>query len=153
VRLLLYDARPATPEVKFAMRPGCWLLCFAATFLSFHPNAVAKQHNTALRIGDFPASRRLGSTGAASPCPPRLHLEPRRGTRCSRPGDADIDISLQKEFALPAGARLQPGWDTFNLPNHVNFDVLNQTAFTPNFGRIVSALPARQMQLGVQVLF
>jgi hypothetical protein len=69
------------------------------------------------------------------------------------PGYADIDISLQKEFALPAGARLQLRWETFNLLNRVNFDVPNRTAFTPNFGRIFSALPARQMQLGVKVLF
>jgi hypothetical protein len=30
---------------------------------------------------------------------------------------------------------------------------LNRTAFTPNFGRIFSTLPARQMQLGVKILF
>ena len=69
------------------------------------------------------------------------------------PGYADIDISLQKEFVLPAGARLQLRWETFNLLNRVNFDVPNRTAFTPNFGRIFSALPARQMQLGVKVIF
>jgi len=37
--------------------------------------------------------------------------------------------------------------------NHVNFKVPNRTAFTPNLGRIFSALPARQIQLGVKILF
>jgi len=41
----------------------------------------------------------------------------------------------------------------FNLLNRANFDVPNRIAFTPNFGRIFSAQPARPMQLGVIVMF
>jgi hypothetical protein len=41
----------------------------------------------------------------------------------------------------------------FNLFDAVNFDVPNRIAFTPNFGRIFSAQPARQMQFGVKLLF
>ena len=44
-------------------------------------------------------------------------------------------------------------WEVFNLLNRVNFDVPNRTAFTPNFGRIFSAGPARQMQFGVKLVF
>jgi hypothetical protein len=33
----------------------------------------------------------------------------------------------------------------FNLFNRANFDVPNRIAFTPNFGRIFSAQPARQV--------
>ena len=69
------------------------------------------------------------------------------------PGYADVDTGLQKDVALPNGARLQFRWEIFNLLNHANFDVPNRTAFTPNFGRIFSAFPARQMQLGVKILF
>ena len=69
------------------------------------------------------------------------------------PGYADVDAGLQKDVALPNGARLQFRWEIFNLLNHANFDVPNRTAFTQNFGRIFSAFPARQMQLGVKVLF
>jgi len=69
------------------------------------------------------------------------------------PGYADVDAGLQKDVDLSKGARLQFRWEIFNLLNHVNFDVPNRTAFTPNFGRIFSALPARQMQLGVKILF
>jgi hypothetical protein len=35
----------------------------------------------------------------------------------------------------------------------VNFDVPNRVAFTPNFGRIFSAKPARQMQVAVKFIF
>jgi hypothetical protein len=39
-----------------------------------------------------------------------------------------------------------------DLLNRANFDVPNRVAFTPNFGRIFSAKPARQMQFGVKFL-
>jgi hypothetical protein len=69
------------------------------------------------------------------------------------PGYADVDIGIQKDMEVGAGARLQVRWEIFNLLNHANFDVPNRVAFTPNFGRIFSARPARQMQLGVKLLF
>jgi hypothetical protein len=69
------------------------------------------------------------------------------------PGYADVDGGLQKDVALSNGARLQFRWEIFNLLNHTNFDVPNRTAFTPNFGHIFSAFPARQMQLAVKILF
>jgi hypothetical protein len=58
------------------------------------------------------------------------------------PGYADVDAGLQKDVALPDEARLQFRWEIFNLLNHVNFDVPNRTAFTPNFGHIFGAFPA-----------
>jgi hypothetical protein len=69
------------------------------------------------------------------------------------PGYADVDAAIQKDLPLRNGTRLELRWEVFNLFNHVNFDVPNRIAFTPNFGRIFSAGPARQMQLGVKLLF
>jgi hypothetical protein len=69
------------------------------------------------------------------------------------PGYADLDMTLQKTSVLRNGARLQFRWDVFNVLNRANFDVPNRIAFTPNFGRIFSAEPARQMQLDVKLLF
>jgi hypothetical protein len=69
------------------------------------------------------------------------------------PGYADVDLAVQKDIALRGGTRLELRWETFNVLNRVNFDVPNRVAFTPNFGRIFSARPARQMQFGVKVLF
>ena len=69
------------------------------------------------------------------------------------PGYADVDVGLQKYIPLTNGAGIQLRWEVFNLLNRTNFDVPNRIAFTPNFGRIFSAQPALQMQLGVKVLF
>jgi hypothetical protein len=69
------------------------------------------------------------------------------------PGYANVDLGLQKDARLPHGARLEFRWELFNLLNRAHFDVPNRIAFTPNFGRIFSAGPARQMQLGVKLIF
>jgi hypothetical protein len=54
---------------------------------------------------------------------------------------------------LAAGTTLSLRAEVFNLLNRVNFDVPNRIAFTPNFGRIFSAQPPRQMQVGARVTF
>jgi hypothetical protein len=69
------------------------------------------------------------------------------------PAYADVDMALQKDVALGSGRRLQLRWEVFNLLNRVNFEVPNRIAFTPNFGRIFSARPARQMQLALKLAF
>ena len=69
------------------------------------------------------------------------------------PGYAEVDAGVQKDIELGRGTRLELRWEVFNLLNRVNFDVPNRIFGTSNFGRIFSALPARQMQFGVKVLF
>lgn len=69
------------------------------------------------------------------------------------PGYANIDASLQKDVRLSDGVRMETRLEVFNLMNNVNFDVPNRTAFTLNFGRIFSAGPSRQMQLGIKLHF
>ena len=69
------------------------------------------------------------------------------------PGYADVDAAIQKDIQLSRGARIELRWEVFNLFDRANLDVPNRTAFTPNFGRIFSAGPARQMQLGVKLVF
>ena len=69
------------------------------------------------------------------------------------PGYANVDTSVQKDLQFDNGTRLQFRWEIFNLLNRANFDVPNRVAFTPNFGRIFSAKPPRQMQFGVKFLF
>ena len=69
------------------------------------------------------------------------------------PGYAGVDAAIQKDIQLANGARLELRLEVFNLLNRANFDVPNRTAFTPNFGRIFSAGPARQMQLGMKLVF
>ncbi|HEV3061944.1 MAG TPA: carboxypeptidase-like regulatory domain-containing protein [Vicinamibacterales bacterium] len=69
------------------------------------------------------------------------------------PGYADVDLGVQRSVRLSQGAQLQLRWEIFNLFDRVNFDTPNRTAFTANFGRIFSAQPARQMQVGVKLIF
>ena len=69
------------------------------------------------------------------------------------PGVANVDASLQKEWVLENGTRLEFRWEVFNLLNHANFDLPNRIAFTPNFGRIFSAKNPREMQFGLRLVF
>jgi Carboxypeptidase regulatory-like domain len=69
------------------------------------------------------------------------------------PGYSSVDMAVQKELILGTGRSLELRWEVFNLLNRVNFDTPNRIAFTPNFGRIFSAQPPRQMQFGVKFLF
>ena len=43
--------------------------------------------------------------------------------------------------------------EVFNLLNWNNYDIPNRTALTPNFGKIFSAGPPRQIQFGVRLIF
>ena len=69
------------------------------------------------------------------------------------PGFANVDASLQKDWVLANGTRLEFRWEVFNLLNHANFDLPNRIAFTPNFGRIFSAKNPREMQFGLRLVF
>ncbi len=69
------------------------------------------------------------------------------------PGSAQFDAVVQKNQRLSSAVRIEIRWEMFNVLNRTNFDLPNRIAFTPNFGRIFSAQPPRQMQLGVRVLF
>jgi hypothetical protein len=69
------------------------------------------------------------------------------------PGYANVDFGVLKQLNLRSGPQLQLRWEIFNLLNRTNFDVPNRIAFTENFGRVFSARTARQMQLGVKVVF
>jgi hypothetical protein len=63
------------------------------------------------------------------------------------------DLSLAKNFGLGAGRQLQFRAEVFNVFNTANFDNPNATFGTANFGRITSAQPMRQIQLGARVTF
>ncbi len=69
------------------------------------------------------------------------------------PGYANVDMSLAKSWYLSAGSRLEFRWEIFNLLNRANFDVPNRFFGSANFGRIFSALNAREMQFGMRYSF
>ena len=69
------------------------------------------------------------------------------------PGLANVDVSLQKDWFVGDDDRLEFRWEIFNVLNRANFDVPNRIFGTPNFGRIFSALNAREMQFGLRYSF
>ena len=69
------------------------------------------------------------------------------------PGTKNVDFSLVKNTPFGGGRRLQFRAEFFNLFNFINYDNPNRTALTPNFGRIFSAGPPRQVQLGLRLIF
>jgi hypothetical protein len=69
------------------------------------------------------------------------------------PGFQNVDFSIVKNTALSGLGQLQFRLEFFNLFNWTNYDNPNRTALTPNFGRIFSAGPPRQIQLGLRFMF
>ena len=69
------------------------------------------------------------------------------------PGYKNLDLSLVKNATIAAGRQLQFRIEAFNLLNVINYDNPNRTALTPNFGKIFSAGPPRQVQLGLRFMY
>ncbi len=69
------------------------------------------------------------------------------------PGYANVDVSLQKDWLVGDRGRLEFRWEIFNALNRANFDVPNRFFGSPNFGRIFSAMNAREMQFGLRYSF
>ena len=67
------------------------------------------------------------------------------------PDYVSLDLSVAKTWPLENARSLEFRWDVFNALNRANLDLPNRTFGTPNFGRIFSARPSREMQLGVKV--
>ena len=70
----------------------------------------------------------------------------------SGPGYRNVNVGVSK--IVPVGeARLQLRLEIFNVFNRANFDLPDAFLGSPTFGRILSAGPARRVQLGVKALF
>ena len=72
------------------------------------------------------------------------------------PGFANVDFSLFKEVAegmLSDEARLQFRVEFFNFFNRVNFFQPGPDIGSPQFGRATSSFDAREIQLGIKIVF
>ena len=69
------------------------------------------------------------------------------------PGLANVDMAVHKHWYLEGGGELEFRWEVFNLLNRANFDLPNRFFGSPNFGRIFSSGPAREMQFGLRWRF
>ena len=68
-------------------------------------------------------------------------------------GLAQWDCALFKGFRLGESTSLQFRAEMFNLTNRVNFAVPNDDLNSPTFGQVQSALPPRQIQFALKLLF
>ncbi|HWB97426.1 MAG TPA: TonB-dependent receptor, partial [Bryobacteraceae bacterium] len=69
------------------------------------------------------------------------------------PGFANLDLSLMKNFAIKEDIRLQFRAEAFNVANHANLGLPIADLASPNFGRILTAGPARLMQFALKLVF
>jgi len=69
------------------------------------------------------------------------------------PSSQIANLSLNKKFSLGENRYLQFRWEAFNAFNHANYDNPTTTIGLSTTGRIFSARSARQMQLGLKVVF
>jgi hypothetical protein len=69
------------------------------------------------------------------------------------PGTKNLDLSLVKAVRFGGANQLQIRIETFNLLDWVNYDIPNRTALTPNFGKVFTAGPPRQIQLGLRFMY
>jgi hypothetical protein len=68
-------------------------------------------------------------------------------------GLAQWDFSIFKNFRVAGSKTLEFRAEMFNLLNRVNFGVPNDIIGSPTFGVVQNALPPRQIQLALKVLF
>lgn len=86
------------------------------------------------------------------PRPDVLGTLPRNAYR--GPGFVSTDLSLFKDFRLPAGnSRIQARVEAFNLFNRVNLQRPNGNMAQATFGRSTQAFAAREIQLAVKLIF
>jgi hypothetical protein len=71
------------------------------------------------------------------------------------PGIRSVDLSIFKNFKLRERATLQFRSEFFNMPNHPNFrsDSLDHHYDTAGGGALTAALPSRQIQLALKVIY
>ena len=69
------------------------------------------------------------------------------------PSSSVANLSLDKRFTLGEKRYLQFRWEAFNAFNHANYGAPNTTIGQGTTGEIFSAGPAREMQLGLKVVF
>jgi Carboxypeptidase regulatory-like domain/TonB dependent receptor/TonB-dependent Receptor Plug Domain len=69
------------------------------------------------------------------------------------PGQANLDLSLLKNWSFAEARQLQFRFEAFNVTNRANFGIPVNDLVSPNFGRILEAGSPRVFQAAVKVMF
>ena len=64
-----------------------------------------------------------------------------------------LDVSVVRTFRASESVRVQFRAELFNALNHTNFGYPNVQANNPQFGTISTALPPRQSQFALKIIF
>lgn len=158
-RRVLSDAHPILEAFL-----GGWQLSAIYVFRSGQPLSVTAPGNT-LGNGWSTRADLVGDPRVSNPSAdlwfdpaafrvPALYTWGNSGAGILRgPGTHALDTALMKHFPVRERVRIQLRWEMFNMPNHVNLGNPNTTLGLPQTGKIFSAGPARQMQLGLKIIY
>jgi hypothetical protein len=64
-----------------------------------------------------------------------------------------VDMALSKQLAVASGTKVEVRFEAFNLLNRTNFQAPNGNRSSGGFGTITGTYDARQLQLGVKLLW
>ncbi len=103
------------------------------------------------RLGDRRADRWFDTSAFAVPRPFTFGTAGRNIV--DGPGLVNIDFGLSRRLAAGDRWAVVADVQAFNLTNTAHFDMPERYADEPSFGRIFSAKPPRQVQLGLRVNF
>jgi hypothetical protein len=115
---------------------------------SLRPNVL---HDPNLDSGQPSVARWFDTTAFEQPPQFQFGNEGRNILRAS--GLVNVDFSVLRNFSVTERVRLQFRGEFFNALNHTNLAVPGRTFGSPDFGVISGAGPARQIQVGVKLLF
>ena len=162
----IYTVSRGTP---FGITDNSYGYCNAAHTLSNRPTLIGDPLPAGfdqtldhwVDTGAFDFSGTCAAPGLPSPTGPgdpqkAFGNAPRYFAHIRNPGVNNVDVSLQKEFRIPAGdqSRAQFRADFFNLLNHPQFGEPVADPTNASFGRITrTSLNNRTVQLGVHVYF
>ncbi|HEX2446386.1 MAG TPA: TonB-dependent receptor [Vicinamibacterales bacterium] len=175
VSWMLPDVPDRAPGVVRALFDG-WQFNAIGAYNSGTPFTVSDSANVALQansppVSGFPASRpnlvgdpnagpRTVNEWISRSAFQRLNIQTdagqfgNAGRNIARgPSYTNIDVALVRDFQLNPEFRLQLRAEVFNVANGVNFGLPVADLNSPNFGRILSAGPARLMQFGLKLIF
>jgi hypothetical protein len=103
------------------------------------------------RVSNPTADRWFNTDAFQMPEPGTLAATPRNFMRL--PGRTTWDIMMAKTFPLAGAARLEVRAEAFNAFNTTQFSGLGTNLSNVNFGRAISAHPARRVQLGLRLTY
>ena len=69
------------------------------------------------------------------------------------PGTIQLDLGVSRRFKFNESQAAQFRWEMFNVPNHTNFNLPENTVDVRNGGTIIRAKGARVHQLGLRLEF